>query len=202
MEQVVYLIEQPDAGHTKIGISVNPRGRMAQLQYANPCDLVLRYTLKSVSGHSSVVLEGQLHRYFSRWRGHGEWFKLSADVIVQRLDEDFLAPRVYVAKHSSTESPPELDSPMGPEPERYGSNWFFWGMMLCWVIVSYAVVRYMFEPEALTTLEAIEFSALYLGVSLSTVLGAYFEGGYFSAKFVWDEANRKIHELVMGRSTK
>jgi hypothetical protein len=200
-EQVVYLIEQAESGHTKIGVSVNPRGRMAQLQYANPCDLILRYTLKSASGHSAIVLEGQLHRYFSHWRGHGEWFKLSADAIVQRLDKELLAPSVYVAKHSSIEPHPEIESPMGPEPARYGSNWFFWAMLLCWVLTSYAVVRYIFEPEALTTLEAVELSALYLCVSLSAMLGAYFEGGYFSAKFVWGEANRKIHEMLQAGRT-
>jgi hypothetical protein len=86
-EQVVYLIEQPESGHTKIGISDDPYRRLCDLQHGTPLALNLRYIMRHVSSPASAI-EAQLHLKFAADRGYGEWFHLTADAIVERLQKE------------------------------------------------------------------------------------------------------------------
>lgn len=72
-EQYVYAIE--GAGLVKIGRTVAPTYRLAILQSGSPVELKLRGSV--VGDHR---LERELHKTFSAYRRHGEWFSLSGIV--------------------------------------------------------------------------------------------------------------------------
>jgi len=73
-EDLVYFIT--DGDFTKIGVSNDPKKRLANLQTSNPKRLHLIGTLRG--GYS---LEKRLHAHFAERRVSGEWFKLEeADI--------------------------------------------------------------------------------------------------------------------------
>lgn len=63
--QLIYFIES--GGQTKIGKSIHPGRRVAQLQTGNPAALRLLVTVRAE--------ERDLHRFFAPFRLHGEWFE-------------------------------------------------------------------------------------------------------------------------------
>jgi hypothetical protein len=71
----LYFIEAVDTGYIKIGRSVNPERRLAQLSTGSPNQLVL---LGQISGGSE--LEAELHRSFGNLRERGEWFRTSGEL--------------------------------------------------------------------------------------------------------------------------
>jgi hypothetical protein len=64
---LIYFIEGIGTGQTKIGKSIHPGRRVAQLQTGNPTALRLLATVQAE--------ERDLHRFFAPFRLHGEWFE-------------------------------------------------------------------------------------------------------------------------------
>jgi hypothetical protein len=62
--------------HTKIGISNDVRGRLAQLQTGNPVQISLRGVWEF---DNPLPVESSLHQAFSKQRGIGEWFLLNEE---------------------------------------------------------------------------------------------------------------------------
>ncbi len=60
----------------KIGITNNPKGRLADLQRMCPVRLDM---LAMIEG--GLELERELHSHFDVFRTHGEWFKAEKDLI-------------------------------------------------------------------------------------------------------------------------
>jgi hypothetical protein len=75
----VYLIADQEAGLFKIGISINVTNRISSLMTGSGRNLVL---LKSWNfRNASLTVERSLHRKFSEYRTHGEWFRLTNDAV-------------------------------------------------------------------------------------------------------------------------
>lgn len=68
----LYFVQAAAGGPIKIGVSKNPRKRLAQLQTASPIDLVLR---RVVDDPNAWGWERRLHELFAEWRMRGEWFQ-------------------------------------------------------------------------------------------------------------------------------
>jgi hypothetical protein len=69
----VYLIRGNDNRY-KIGISVDPRKRLKQLQTGNHDELTIIHTYESVNASK---IETTLHNRYSHARKIGEWFDMS-----------------------------------------------------------------------------------------------------------------------------
>ncbi|MEV4441331.1 GIY-YIG nuclease family protein [Streptomyces sp. NPDC049577] len=65
----VYVVGSPAARAVKIGVSNDPRARLADLQVGSPVPLLLLWKTPGGQG-----LESALHAYFAPYRTHGEWF--------------------------------------------------------------------------------------------------------------------------------
>ncbi|MCX5138340.1 GIY-YIG nuclease family protein [Streptomyces sp. NBC_00338] len=74
--EIVYVIGAPGSTTVKIGRTVNPRKRLAEIQRMSPARLTLLWS--HPGGHE---LETNLHRHFSGLRVHGEWFTFQADPV-------------------------------------------------------------------------------------------------------------------------
>jgi hypothetical protein len=71
----VYFIRRAD-GLVKIGYSHNPRLRASQLRQQHQCEMeILATTL------GARCKEKELHRRFSKYRVHGEWFSPSEELM-------------------------------------------------------------------------------------------------------------------------
>lgn len=73
MRRCIYLIENEDNKHIKIGIGKNPKQRIKQLQTGSSAKLKLLYQ-REVEFASKV--ESMLHIDYLDYRVHGEWFSL------------------------------------------------------------------------------------------------------------------------------
>lgn len=80
----VYLIEQVQTGHTKIGISDDPDARRQTLQHGTPLPISL-FCLLAHPEKRAYELEADLHRHFRTKRTYGEWFKMTADEMLNNL---------------------------------------------------------------------------------------------------------------------
>jgi hypothetical protein len=72
----VYLLQDEQAA-TKIGISGDPRGRIASLQTGHPEPLRLVKAIRFRTAANARAVERDLHIHFERQRMNGEWFDLS-----------------------------------------------------------------------------------------------------------------------------
>lgn len=81
----VYVIEAGEK-MVKIGLSIDPSYRLAQLQIGSPTRLQLAYSLALQDAYAPLV-EREAHQRLARLRSHGEWFSMSSDaaakIIVQ-----------------------------------------------------------------------------------------------------------------------
>jgi hypothetical protein len=71
----VYFVTCREAGAVKIGHSVDPYGRLPEIQMGCPLPLKLEATLPGAREQ-----EGAMHWRFSEHRIHGEWFTLAAEI--------------------------------------------------------------------------------------------------------------------------
>jgi hypothetical protein len=69
----LYVIGVVGATPIKIGVSVDPKERLAYLQTGSPLPLVLLWKIPG-----SFELEGDLHTFFDPYRLHGEWFEFGS----------------------------------------------------------------------------------------------------------------------------
>lgn len=65
----VYFVQASHGGPVKIGYSVDPGGRLRELQSGSPYWLVLRHSIEG-----DRTRENELHRQFKEHRLGGEWF--------------------------------------------------------------------------------------------------------------------------------
>lgn len=72
----VYLLQDEQAA-TKIGISGDPRKRIASLQTGHPEPLRLVKAIRCRTAAHARAVERDLHIHFERQRMNGEWFDLS-----------------------------------------------------------------------------------------------------------------------------
>jgi hypothetical protein len=75
----LYVIDDR-RGHVKIGVTTDPRGRLAALQTANPRPLVFA-TIWATPGDGYAV-EAAAHTVLERFRMAGEWFSVTPTVAV------------------------------------------------------------------------------------------------------------------------
>jgi hypothetical protein len=92
----VYLVRAELTGLVKIGATKNPFERVRNLQTGSPDRLNLVATIEFPSLHHAYAAEQKLHKRFSKYRVHGEWFKPD-----QTLDK-------FIAQCSSTTQPGEF----------------------------------------------------------------------------------------------
>lgn len=76
----VYAIRAVDTGHIKLGISRDPRTRLAQLQTANSSKLELVAYKPATNRFAD---EAQLHREYQSYLVRGEWFTSAAQGALQ-----------------------------------------------------------------------------------------------------------------------
>jgi hypothetical protein len=93
-----YFIHGADA--IKIGKSLNPRGRMAELQVGSGCELKLLLAVPY-----DRLPEASAHRKFKHLRLHGEWFRPEQDLL------DFIT-----ALRVETQKPIRPARPQRPPP--------------------------------------------------------------------------------------
>ncbi len=72
----VYLLQDEQAA-TKIGISAQPRQRIASLQTGHPEPLHLIRAIRCRTAATARAVERDLHAHFEHYRMNGEWFDLT-----------------------------------------------------------------------------------------------------------------------------
>lgn len=71
----IYFIEAAGRGTVKIGFSIAPEERLADLQTSAPDKLILVATVEG-----DMNREKRLHKRFANYRLTGEWFRLAGDL--------------------------------------------------------------------------------------------------------------------------
>lgn len=74
-QKIIYFIKSEN-GLLKIGITNNIERRFDAFIKFSPCKLILLKTI-----HGSLFEEKHLHQQFSHLRQHGEWFKLTDELL-------------------------------------------------------------------------------------------------------------------------
>lgn len=72
----IYLLRATGTNRYKIGRSKNPKSRNKRINYQSPVPVVLLTEFKCAN---PVKVEKVIHRDFSRYRRHGEWFKFESE---------------------------------------------------------------------------------------------------------------------------
>ena len=79
-DMYVYAIREKDTGHIKLGISKNPRARLAQLQTGNSSELELVAYRRAENRFRD---EQAIHADADAYRLRGEWFASGAEEFLQ-----------------------------------------------------------------------------------------------------------------------
>ena len=116
----IYFIGNVELGAVKIGKSINPKKRLAELQTGSSRNLVLYGVIDKVTPD----LENTLHKILSDIQLKGEWFKLTDKLIrfmVSKTDE---ISYDYKINHSKTK-PDLLDEAIEKtvKPNKNGKGW-------------------------------------------------------------------------------
>lgn len=82
----IYVIGADQSDLVKVGVAVDPAGRLSTLQCGSPVRLRLLATLPG-----SGVQERELHRQFARYRKAGEWFDFYGQDAVRIVVKAWLA---------------------------------------------------------------------------------------------------------------
>ncbi len=75
-DRVTYIYFITDGEYTKIGMSNNPKERLAVLQVGNPKQLTVAYTLPYENRQHAKQVESLLHKVYEPYLIRGEWYKL------------------------------------------------------------------------------------------------------------------------------
>lgn len=73
----VYIIGIVGSDLCKIGISSDPKKRLAQLLTASPVEMEIVHVFKLPNRLNAAAIEQAFHGVFRRQRARGEWFKIS-----------------------------------------------------------------------------------------------------------------------------
>lgn len=74
----VYFVLATKTGLMKIGYAKNAWGRLSALQVGSPERLAM---IGMIETYLPIELERSLHAHFARLRAHGEWFRLSHELV-------------------------------------------------------------------------------------------------------------------------
>ena len=88
----LYLLEQPDAGLVKVGVSLSPSGRCAVLQTSATGRLFLRYEYDAKSRLEALRLERTVHFILAGARVTGEWFAVSVERALEAVQQALTNP--------------------------------------------------------------------------------------------------------------
>ena len=81
----LYVLRLRGTDFVKIGFTTKPiEKRLAQIRTYCPAPIEI-----VVAGDGSREMERAHHRRLRQWHSHGEWFKLTRDVMYQILAEDY-----------------------------------------------------------------------------------------------------------------
>lgn len=89
----MYLYVVTDGEHIKIGISQNVESRLSTLQVGNTRKLHLSLTVDCGNVENAARLERLLHIRYAEFRESGEWFRMSATVVIS--DMKFVADAIW-----------------------------------------------------------------------------------------------------------
>lgn len=95
---IVYLLEVPEIGCMKIGLSDDPKRRMLALQTAMPFEVRWIGGIACETTADAKRIEGELHSKFSATRLRGEWFRAS-----ERIYDEFRRNGCVVSEQSAAE---------------------------------------------------------------------------------------------------
>jgi len=73
-----YVYAISDGAFVKIGLAVNPKKRLGDLQVASPSVLKIEATIECSRYSGASKLEKQLHRACRKYHIRGEWFEMDA----------------------------------------------------------------------------------------------------------------------------
>ncbi len=104
----VYLIEFKMTNITKIGISSSPLKRLEIFKSANPY-LVLTHVLIPIETTKScaILLERNLHSYFSKYKLFKEWYNISSEDIYKEINnwkniKEIISGNVWMDTYENT----------------------------------------------------------------------------------------------------
>jgi len=89
----IYIIQAKNGGPIKIGIAINPRMRLKELQIGNPNELQI---IKLIEG--GIKEERELHRKFKKYQLINEWFKEEALDLESELKSEFVRKMKRIEK--------------------------------------------------------------------------------------------------------
>ena len=75
MEYYIYIIQETETGHIKIGYAQNLQYRLSQVQVGNPRKLSFAYTELFGSMETAKQAESLLHAFLQKNALSGEWFE-------------------------------------------------------------------------------------------------------------------------------
>lgn len=81
----MYVIENIEVGIVKIGIASNLQTRVSSIICSSGCKIEIRGF--SVGLLNAREIESMMHDYFSKYRKIGEWFNISSQDAVNKLNE-------------------------------------------------------------------------------------------------------------------
>lgn len=82
----VYVIGQGDGMFMKVGITSNPKARLAELQTGNPYPLDMMHTRRMPSRDAARTVEARVHDILSDFHMSGEWFGCHYDDAIAAVD--------------------------------------------------------------------------------------------------------------------
>lgn len=74
-ECYVYVIQEAETGHIKIGYAMDPKKRLSELQVGNPRKLKIVYQEGFQSTGDAILSEMHFHKYLRYCSLSGEWFE-------------------------------------------------------------------------------------------------------------------------------
>lgn len=153
MNSWVYFIAELPNGPMKIGLSVRPYRRLAQLQTGHPARLKL---LAVIPGNHAM--ERQIHRRFASQRLSGEWFRID-DLLLNFIQDSGRAPYNAQPAWEEMEGRPWLTMPWNELSARQA--WL--GMKKANIELEMAIIQEGFQlkdtyPESTNYLEAWRMS--------------------------------------------
>lgn len=93
----VYLIACGD--YVKVGVAVDPKARLHDLQVGNPYDLTLVKTFPHRSRLHALLCERTAHQVLSKFAHHREWFSCSTEHALQVLEAVHAATKTIRKMH-------------------------------------------------------------------------------------------------------
>lgn len=128
----VYVAGSSRNGPLKIGITVDPKRRLGELQTGNAVRLDIYWTL-AVPADQARLIEQDIHGLFVPERMSGEWFLIPVEMAVEaimRLTERLRPPEmteVYPGLFTVGELTIATEADIGPTIEGYwGAGWVWY----------------------------------------------------------------------------